>query len=94
MLTRKYNDEMYVPVLHSHHQKSLTTTNSIRVSFSIADLNNMDPENDPYDDDETALSDEEEEAAAMNAQSGGANTKGRLPSLVSSPPPGFHPHPN
>ena len=50
--------------------------NSIRITFSIADLNNMDPDNDPYDE-EPALADEDEEAAAaINAQSGGANSKG------------------
>ncbi|KAL8950032.1 MAG: hypothetical protein Q9222_003911 [Ikaeria aurantiellina] len=51
---------------------------SIRVSFSIADLNNIDQDADEYGED-PALSDEEaEDAAATNVQSGGANTKGAI----------------
>lgn len=54
---------------------------SIRVTFSIDDLNNMDPEADPYDED-AALGDEDGEAVPSNipgsAQSGGANSKGAI----------------
>lgn len=62
VLTRKFGDE------------------NIRVSFSIADLNaNMDQDDDAFGDDK-ALYDEPEpsDMEAMNAQSGGANTKGTI----------------
>ena len=62
VLTRKFGDE------------------NIRVSFSIADLNaGMDPEEDTFDDDK-ALYDEPDpsDVDAVNAQSGGANTKGAI----------------
>ncbi|KAL9099347.1 MAG: hypothetical protein Q9163_005138, partial [Psora crenata] len=59
---------------------------NIRVSFSIADLNEMNPaEEDPYDDgDDKALYDEPSSSSSSpddipgNAQSGGANTKGTI----------------
>ena len=56
--------------------RSPLTLPSIRVSFSIADLNAMDqdPDSDPYNDDQ-ALFDED---SPGNAQSGGANTKGAI----------------
>ena len=63
VLTRKFGDE------------------NIRVSFSIADLNaGMDPEEDDTFDDDKALYDEADpsDMEAMNAQSGGANTKGAI----------------
>ncbi|KAL8677506.1 MAG: hypothetical protein Q9186_006080 [Xanthomendoza sp. 1 TL-2023] len=52
---------------------------SIRINFSIADLNSMDQDDaDSYGED-PALSDEEAaEAEATNVQSGGANTKGSI----------------
>ncbi|KAL8695392.1 MAG: hypothetical protein Q9218_000151 [Villophora microphyllina] len=51
---------------------------SIRVHFSIADLNNTDQDPDQFDED-LALTDEEaDEAAATNMQSGGGNTKGAI----------------
>ncbi|KAL9602963.1 MAG: hypothetical protein Q9219_001488 [cf. Caloplaca sp. 3 TL-2023] len=51
---------------------------SIRITFSVADLNNIDQEADEFDSD-PALSDEDAaEAAETNVQSGGANTKGAI----------------
>ncbi|KAL8699819.1 MAG: hypothetical protein Q9201_005786 [Fulgogasparrea decipioides] len=51
---------------------------SIRLSFTIADLNNIDQDADQYGED-PALSDEEAaDAAATNVQSGGGNTKGAI----------------
>ena len=50
---------------------------SIRVSFSIADLNAMDQDADEYGDDK-ALYDEDPTDAPESAQSGGANTKGAI----------------
>ncbi|KAM0805483.1 regulatory protein suaprga1 [Usnea florida] len=49
---------------------------SLRVSFSIADLTNMDSDNDP----DPALYDEDDEPSIpeASAQSGGANTKGAV----------------
>jgi len=47
------------------------------VSFSIADLNAMDQDQDDYSDDK-ALCDEEPEDIAESAQSGGANSKGTI----------------
>lgn len=52
--------------------------NSIRVTFSIADLNAMDQDPDQYLDDK-AQYDETDEAvtnAVVNGQSGGAQSKG------------------
>ncbi|KAL8673535.1 MAG: hypothetical protein Q9168_002024 [Polycauliona sp. 1 TL-2023] len=52
---------------------------SIRVTFSIADLNNMDQEDADQFGEDPALSDEDAaDAAATNVQSGGANTKGAI----------------
>ncbi len=48
---------------------------SIRVSFSIADLNSMNDEADDYGEDK-ALYDEDPGQIPESAQSGGANTKG------------------
>ncbi|KAI4168031.1 MAG: hypothetical protein LQ343_006738 [Gyalolechia ehrenbergii] len=51
---------------------------SIRITFSIDDLNNVDQEAEEFDSD-PALSDEEAaDAAETNVQSGGANTKGAI----------------
>lgn len=51
---------------------------SIRITFSIDDLNNVDQEADEFDSD-PALSDEEvADAAETNMQSGGGNTKGAI----------------
>ncbi|KAL8934195.1 MAG: hypothetical protein Q9211_005358 [Gyalolechia sp. 1 TL-2023] len=50
---------------------------SIRITFSIDDLNNVEQEADEYSD--PALTDEEaDDLAEMNAQSGGANSKGAI----------------
>lgn len=55
----------------------LSSSLRIRITFTISDLNNVEPE-DEFDSD-PALSDEEAaEAAQTNAQSGGANTKGAI----------------
>ncbi|KAL8755635.1 MAG: hypothetical protein Q9199_003505 [Rusavskia elegans] len=52
---------------------------SIRITFSIADLNNMDQDDADQLGEDPALSDEEAaDAAATNAQSGGGNTKGSI----------------
>ncbi|KAL8862439.1 MAG: hypothetical protein Q9178_000936 [Gyalolechia marmorata] len=52
---------------------------SIRITFSIADLNNMDQDDADQFGEDPALSDEEAaDAAATNVQSGGANTKGSI----------------
>ncbi|KAI4281342.1 MAG: hypothetical protein L6R35_005678 [Caloplaca aegaea] len=52
---------------------------SIRITFSIADLNNVDQEEADQFDSDPALSDEEAaDAAETNVQSGGANTKGSI----------------
>ena len=54
---------------------------SLRVSFSIADLNAMDQDPDGYGQDardDPALYDEDEGSVPENAQSGGANTKGAV----------------
>ena len=55
---------------------SLSPFPSLRVSFSIADLTNMDSDNDP----DPALYDEDDDASIpeASAQSGGANTKGAV----------------
>ncbi|KAL8840597.1 MAG: hypothetical protein Q9170_001283 [Blastenia crenularia] len=51
---------------------------SIRITFSIADLNNINEDADQFDND-PALSDEDAaDAAEINVQSGGANTKGAI----------------
>lgn len=51
----------------------------IRITFSIADLNNMDQDDADQFGEDPALSDEEAaEAAATNVQSGGGNTKGSI----------------
>jgi len=50
---------------------------SVRISFSIADLNAIDQEQDDYSDDK-ALYDEDPQDIPENAQSGGANTKGAI----------------
>ncbi|KAL8844304.1 MAG: hypothetical protein Q9176_001214 [Flavoplaca citrina] len=52
---------------------------SIRITFSIADLNNMDQDDADQFGEDPALSDEEAaDAAATNVQSGGGNTKGSI----------------
>ncbi|KAL8633269.1 hypothetical protein Q9189_000990 [Teloschistes chrysophthalmus] len=51
---------------------------SIRLYFSIADLNNMDQDADQYDEDPALTDEEAAEAAATNVQSGGGNTKGAI----------------
>ncbi|KAI4124330.1 MAG: hypothetical protein LQ338_004843 [Usnochroma carphineum] len=53
---------------------------SIRVTFSIADLNNYDQEedDDQFDSDPALTDEEAAEAAETNVQSGGANTKGAI----------------
>lgn len=53
---------------------------TIRVSFSIADLNAVEPdEEDPYGtDDDPAMYDEGDAEGAANMQSGGANAKGTI----------------
>ncbi|MCJ1450639.1 hypothetical protein MMC28_000972 [Mycoblastus sanguinarius] len=50
---------------------------SIRVSFSIADLNGADGDPDQYAEDR-AMYDEDPEVIPESAQSGGANTKGAI----------------
>lgn len=50
---------------------------SIRVSFSIADLNAVEPEEDGYGNEDPAMYDEEG-AGANTMQSGGANVKGTI----------------
>ena len=54
---------------------------TIRVSFSIADLNEMNPDEDPYADDK-ALYDEtsaaDDDMMPENTQTGGANAKGAI----------------
>ena len=61
---------------------ALTRTYSsirIRITFSIADLNNLDQDDADQFDSDPALSDEEAaDAVETNAQSGGANTKGAI----------------
>lgn len=49
----------------------------IRLSFTIADLNNLDEDPDSFSEDK-ALYDEEDENG-LSAQSGGANSKGSVP---------------
>ncbi|KAL8718774.1 MAG: hypothetical protein Q9225_004137 [Loekoesia sp. 1 TL-2023] len=52
---------------------------SIRITFSIDDLNNMNQEEDDQFDTDPALSDEDAaDAVETNVQSGGANTKGAI----------------
>ncbi|KAL8651563.1 MAG: hypothetical protein Q9226_004645 [Calogaya cf. arnoldii] len=52
---------------------------SIRITFTIADLNNMDQDDADQFGEDPALSDEDAaDAAATNVQSGGANTKGSI----------------
>lgn len=51
--------------------------NRIRVSFSIADLNAMDQDEDDFGEDK-ALYDEETDDMPVNTQTGGANTKGAV----------------
>ena len=52
-------------------------SHSIRLSFTIADLNNIDQDPDQLSED-PALEDEYGDGAPENAQSGGANTKGAV----------------
>ncbi|KAL9124596.1 MAG: hypothetical protein Q9217_006088 [Psora testacea] len=51
---------------------------NVRVSFSIADLNEMNPEEDPYGDDKALYDESSPNDIPENAQSGGANTKGTI----------------
>ncbi|KAI4260890.1 MAG: hypothetical protein LQ352_000045 [Teloschistes flavicans] len=51
---------------------------SIRLYFSIADLNNMDQDADQYEEDPALTDEEAADAAATNVQSGGGNTKGAI----------------
>ena len=65
------SSHLIVPLLHP----------SLRVSFSIADLNAIDQDPDDYRQDPTndpALYDEDEGPIPESAQSGGANTKGAI----------------
>lgn len=59
----------------------LDSAGSIRVTFSIADLSNLDadPESEPLDDEQAYLDEDDHEAGNIAAgQSGGANTKGSI----------------
>ncbi|KAL8735618.1 MAG: hypothetical protein Q9166_000787 [cf. Caloplaca sp. 2 TL-2023] len=52
---------------------------SIRITFSIADLNNMNEDDaDQYGEDPALTDEEAADAAATNVQSGGGNTKGSI----------------
>lgn len=66
---------------YTHISENLRLTSlipkSIRVSFSIADLNSMDQEADDFAEDK-ALYDEDPDDIPGSAQSGGANTKGSI----------------
>lgn len=72
------------PILSSHLSSHLIVRllhPSLRVSFSIADLNAIDQDPDDYRQDPTndpALYDEDDDPTPQSAQSGGANTKGAI----------------
>ncbi|KAL8873439.1 MAG: hypothetical protein Q9174_001087 [Haloplaca sp. 1 TL-2023] len=51
---------------------------TIRLSFTIADLNNMEQDEDSLEQDPALPDEEATEAAETNVQSGGANTKGAI----------------
>ncbi|KAI4161049.1 MAG: hypothetical protein LQ342_005212 [Letrouitia transgressa] len=51
---------------------------SISVTFSIVDLNNIDQDPDQLAEDKAMYDEDAAEAAETNAQSGGANTKGAI----------------
>ncbi|KAL8944773.1 MAG: hypothetical protein Q9216_000195 [Gyalolechia sp. 2 TL-2023] len=64
-----------------HEEVALTRKfgdESIRITFSTDDLNNVDQEADEFDSDPALSDDEAAEAAETNVQSGGANTKGAI----------------
>lgn len=71
ILFSNLSSHLIVPLLHP----------SLRVSFSIADLNAIDQDPDDYRQDPTndpALYDEDDDPIPQSAQSGGANTKGAI----------------
>ncbi len=79
-MTRQFGDETCVDsphVLEPMKAFADALICSIRLSFTIADLNNMDQDPDQLSED-PALEDEYGEEVPENAQSGGANTKGAV----------------
>lgn len=78
MLVRKFGDESSV-LKHSRQQyfdADYSNPNRIRVSFSIADLNNLDQDPDDYAEDKAQY--DEDESDLTDTQSGGAQSKGTI----------------
>lgn len=77
VLTRKFGDERYIHRIQRMIESNENVMHSIRITFSIADLNTLDQDPDQYSEDR-ALYDEDNADMPTDTQSGGAQSKGTI----------------